>query len=230
MFCGNCGKQLADNAKFCGGCGKSLVPGVPANPAAQVNVPNQQVNMPKPTNGQPYQGQPYRGQQYPGQQPYGQGAVAPKNKKKLVITLVSLALVAVIAGVLLWVFVFSNPLAGTCWVSEDGAIITFTDDENGYYEDDGGKLKFTYTVKDDRLSISPKDEEEITYIFREEGDWLVLTIADADVEMAWCNAEKAFFCAYCENAYYRNKHTGTMDGTEYDFCENCWDEVQGFLN
>ena len=26
MFCGNCGRQIADNAKFCGGCGTRMLP------------------------------------------------------------------------------------------------------------------------------------------------------------------------------------------------------------
>ena len=31
MFCGNCGKELQENAQFCGNCGKPLVPALPQN-------------------------------------------------------------------------------------------------------------------------------------------------------------------------------------------------------
>lgn len=251
MFCGNCGRQIADNAKFCGGCGKSQVPNAPVIPVQQVIFSNQQSSMQKQSNGQQSNGQQYQGQQFPGQQyggnPYsGQPSAAygttgynttvsvpdPGKKTKMLLTLASVALVAVIIlSVVLWFFVFSaNPLESTCWVTEDGTVITFTDDINGYYEDDGGKEKFTYTVDDDQLSLHLDDEDKISYTFREEGDWLVLTPNDEDVEIAWCNAEKAFFCAYCEEPGYSDKHTGKFEGEEYDFCENCWENVQRFLD
>lgn len=246
MFCGNCGKPLADNAKFCGGCGKSLVPGAPKAPVppAQKVVLSAPQGMKQQSNGQQYQNH-QQGQQYQGQQSYGQqpqpydhkntahgASTTQKKRKNLVIAAVIVSLIAVTAiAMLLWFYVFNNnPLEGTCWVSEDGAIITFTDDKSGYYEDGGGKAKFTYSADEDRLSIRMDGEEEINCVYREEGDWLVLTDVDSEEELAWCSAEKAYFCAYCEDAYYSDKHTGRLDGKSYDFCDNCWDEVQKFLD
>lgn len=224
MFCGNCGTKLADNDKFCGGCGQRQLPNTPVIPVQQVISSNQQSNT-----------QQYGVQPYPAQQTTGYHTTIPepqpKKKTRWLLTLVSVALVAVIIGAVLWFFVWNtNPLASTCWVSEDGTLITFTDDRNGYYEDNESREKFTYTVNDDQLHLYLDDEDEIFFTFREEGDWLVLTTAYEDEEIAWCNAEKAFFCAYCEEPGYSNKHTGTLDGTEYDFCENCWENVQRFLD
>ena len=224
MFCEHCGKPLMGYTGFCAYCGRIQEPAPPVEPVQQV------VSSDPPSNGQQHPGQPTS---VYGTEGHGTTVPAPepKKKRKSKLTLVLVALAAVIIVGVLWFFVWNaNPLANTRWVAQDGSLVTFADDSSGYYEEDGGWERFTYTVDDDQLVLYLDDGDELSFAFREEGDWLLLAAASESEEIAWCNAEKAFFCAYCEKPGYSQKHTGTFEGTEYDFCDDCWENVQKFLD
>ncbi|MBQ7801333.1 MAG: zinc-ribbon domain-containing protein [Oscillospiraceae bacterium] len=94
MFCQNCGKQIAEDARFCPGCGAAVggQPRQAAYQAGETSRPNEQA--------QQYQQPQY--QQAPYQQPqqdYRQPQTAKKQKKKTPVWLVILvALAAFLIG------------------------------------------------------------------------------------------------------------------------------------
>lgn len=242
MFCGNCGKPVADNAKFCGNCGKILGENPPAAPADLI-INKQGGNVqPQAPRVQQYQGQYGQSKQAPYGSPAPPTPPVPpappakttaQKRKGLKVASILITLVALVAGgLLLWFYVFNTgPLANTCWLTQDGVIISFTDDTNGYRQTEWGKESLTYKVDGESLTLTlTEDKESYHYLYRIEGDWLILEDVDSDEEITLCSSERAFICSYCDEASSDQKHTGKLDGETYYFCVDCWDEVQKFLD